>query len=460
MSDRLPGHIHLVGVGGTGMSGLAKILARRGHRVSGSDLRAGASVAMLADLGVEVWEGSHPERVAGSELVVASSAVPDGDPELQAARGAQIPVWRRPELLEVITGELPTMGPTGTHGKTTTTAVLVTALRGAGIDPSFVIGGELVAMGTNAHLGEDDLLVLEVDEAFGTFEHIRLRGLVVTNVEQDHMDHFGSADELEESFVRVVRGVEGPVVACVDDPGASRVADRTGAITYGMAGEAAWRMVGFRTERGSAHFQVEKGRTKVEVTLPRPGQHLARNVCGGLALLGELGYDIEAAASSLAGFSGVRRRFESKGVVSGVRIIDDYAHHPTEVVATLSEASQLGARRVWAVFQPHLYSRTRDMHREFGVALARADGVVVTDVYGSREAPIPGITGQLVASAAQRAGADPVYYVPHRTDVAGELAGLVDEGDLVVVMGAGDITLVAAELAPALERGTADDLVG
>lgn len=460
MTADLPRRIHLVGVGGTGMSALAKILSGSGHVVSGSDLRAGASVGLLADLGLEVWEGSRPERVVEADLVVASSAVPDGDAELRAARQANIPVWRRPHLLEVMTASLPSIGPTGTHGKTTTTALLVTALQGAGVDPSFVIGGELVGLGTNAHLGQDDLLVLEVDEAFGTFEHIRLQGLVVTNVEQDHMDHFGSSDELEESFVRVVRSVAGPVVACVDDPGAARVADRTGAVAYGTGAAADWRMEDFVAEGGTARFRVVGKGRDVAVTLPRPGRHLARNVVGALALLGELGHDVEAAATGLADFSGVRRRFESRGTVAGVRIIDDYAHHPTEVTATLTEAAQLGARRVWAVFQPHLYSRTRDMHREFGSALARADRVVVTDVFGSREAPIPGVTGRLVASAAQRAGAGPVRYVPHRADVAGELAGLVEPGDLVVLMGAGDITLVAAELGRALELGTADDLVG
>lgn len=433
------------------MSALAKILAGQGHKVSGSDQRAGAAVDLLVDLGLEVWEGSRPERIGSCDLVVASSAVPDGDAELKAARAARVPVWRRPRLLEVLTEMMPAIGPTGTHGKTTTTALLVTGLRAAGADCSFIIGGELVAMGTNAHLGDDDVLVVEVDEAFGTFEHLRLRGLVVTNVEQDHMDHFKSPDELEESFVRVVRGVDGPVIACLDDPGAARVAARTGVLTYGTARDADWRIEGFRSTEGRGRFRLQGPESSVHVTLPRPGRHFARNASGALALLAELGHDVEAAAAGLLAFAGVRRRFESRGTVGGVRIIDDYAHHPTEVAATLGEASGFGSPRVWAVFQPHLYSRTRDMHREFGAALAQADGVVVTDVYGSREAPIPGITGELVASAAQRAGAGCVEYVPHRADVAGRLAELVEEGDMVVTMGAGDITLVAAELARALE---------
>lgn len=450
MSPGLPHRIHLVGVGGTGMSALAKILAANGHQVSGSDLAAGASLSLLVDLGVAVWEGSRPDLAVQADLVVASSAVPDTDPELTAAQRAGIPVWRRPRLLQELTSDLPAFGPTGTHGKTTTTALLVTALRGSGLDPTFVLGGELVSFGTNGHRGSDPIFVLEVDEAFGTFEHVNLQGLIVTNVEQDHMDHFGSPDELEESFVRVVRDVDGPVLACLDDPGAARVADRTGVITYGTSREADWRLLDFESAAGQARFRVAGPGREVWVRLPRPGHHLARNATGALALLSVLGYDLEMAAEGLADFAGVRRRFESRGMVNGVRIIDDYAHHPTEVTATLTEAAAIGAKRLWAVFQPHLYSRTRDMHREFGVALARADAVVVTDVYGSRESPIPGVTGELVADAAQRAGARVVDYVPHRADLAGHLADRVREGDLVVTMGAGDVTLVASELAQAL----------
>ncbi len=456
MIGNIPRRLHMIGIGGAGMSALAKVLVGSGHQVSGSDLRGGAAVDLLGDLGLEVWEGHRPEQIGSCDLVVASSAVPEGDPELRAAEQAGVPVWRRPVLLEAVTASMPTVGPTGTHGKTTTTALMITALRAAGFDPSFVIGGEMGGLGTNGHLGADDLLVLEVDEAFGTFEHLRLHGLVVTSVESDHMDHFGSADELEESFVRVVRDVDGPVLTCADDPGAARVADRTGAMTYGTDRAARWRMADFEADTTRSRFRVQGPGASVEVSLPRPGLHLARNATGALALLAELGHDPVAAAVGLAAFAGVRRRFESRGVVAGVRIVDDYAHLPTEVAATLREAAQLGARRVWAVFQPHLYSRTRDMHREFGAALARADHVVVTDVYGAREAPIPGITGRLVASAAQRAGAREVDYVAHLAEVAVTLAEMVQEGDLVVTMGAGDITLVATELAQALEARTAD----
>lgn len=450
MIDSLPRRVHMVGVGGAGMSALAKILVGKGHAVTGSDLRGGEVLRLLGDMGMDVWEGHRPDRVSGADLLVASSAVPEADPELEAARKIGVEVWRRPRLLEVLTTSLPTIGPTGTHGKTTTTAMMVWALRAAGVDPSFVVGGELVGFATNAHLGVDDLLVLEVDEAFGTFEHISLSGLVVTNVESDHLDHFKTTERMEESFVRVASGVAGPVVACADDPGAARVAKRVGTITYGVDPGATWRIEDFGADHGRSRFTLTGPVGTVEVTVPRLGMHVARNAAGALALISTLGYDLDRAAGGLESFAGVRRRFESKGTVAGVRIVDDYAHHPTEVAATLGEAAQMGARRVWAVFQPHLYSRTRDLHDEFGRALSAADGIVVTDVYGSREAPLPGITGHLVEDAARRAGASRVHYVPHRSDVAGCLVELVEPGDLVVTMGAGDITLVASELAAAL----------
>ena len=450
MIPGLAQRIHLVGIGGAGMSALAKILVSSGHLVSGSDLRAGAVLQGLTELGVEVWEGHRSASAAEADLVVASSAVPEDDPELMAAASSGVTVWRRPRLLQAITSSMPTIGPSGTHGKTTTTAMLVCALHAAGSDPSFVVGGELVGYGTNAHLGESDLMVLEVDEAFGTFEHVSLRGLIVTNVEPDHMDHFGTADALEESFVNVVRRVEGPVVACLDDPGAAIVAARTGAITYGTDPAATWRLTEFETAKGRGRFTLVGPEVRVEVGLPRPGLHVARNAAGALALLAELGHERAGAAQGLESFLGVRRRFETRGVVAGVRIVDDYAHHPTEVRASLVEASQYEASRVWAVFQPHLYSRTRDMYRDFGSALAGADGVIVTDIYGSREAPIPGVTGRMVAEAVRRASTSPVHYIPHRSDIATKLVELVAPGDLVVTMGAGDVTLVASELASAL----------
>lgn len=447
------GRIHIVGAGGSGMSALAKLLVAKGHQVSGSDLRGGPSLQALADLEIEVFTGHNPGSIAGSALVVASSAVPDYDEELVAAREAGVPVWRRPQLLAALTTEIPTIGATGTHGKTTTTALMVTALRRMGEDPSFVVGGELLDLGTNGHFGEDDLLVLESDEAYRTFESLRLKGLVVTNVEHEHVDHFESAEDLLASFITVARSVDGPVLACIDDPGAAEVAAASGAITYGLAEGATWRIRDLSTGSGGLTFDVVGPAGSARVHMAQPGTHLARNATGAIALLVEVGRDLESVVSGVSSFRGVGRRWEHKGTVGGVILYDDYAHHPTEVSAVIDAASGIAPGRIWAVFQPHLYSRTERFSTEFGQALAKADVAVVTDVFGAREEPVPGVTGELVAEAARDAGGT-VHYVPHRFDLAGFLAPRVERGDLVLSMGAGDITLLHGELAPILVSRT------
>lgn len=441
--------IHIVGAGGAGMSAIAKVLAGIGHTVTGSDLRGGSTLDRLEDFGVVTYTGHRPEDMNGVDLVVASSAVPDDDAELVAAAASGKQVWRRPQLLATLTGRIPTIGATGTHGKTTTTALLIAALRGTGGDPSFIVGGDIVGLNTNGHFGQDDLLVLEADEAFRTFESLSLRGLVITNMEPEHLDHFGSVTDLVESFVGVARHVDGPLVACLDDPGSAEVARRAGARTYGTSPDADWRIEDLVHEKGSVGFTLVGGTGATRVEVHRPGVHVARNAAGALALIAELGYDIEAAAQGVAGFRGIGRRWENRGTVNGVMLIDDYAHHPTEIESTLEASRGVVPGRIWAVFQPHLYSRTERLHREFGRALAAADVVVVTDVYGSREDPVPGITGALVADAVRDEGAD-VHYVAHKGELAGFLAERVESGDMVLTMGAGDITLLPAELASAL----------
>ena len=443
--------IHIVGAGGAGMSAIAKILLARGHEVTGSDLRRGASLDALADLGVEIVTGHHPDIALKADLVVASSAVPDYDEELTAARDAGIPTWRRPELLSALTEDTPTIGATGTHGKTTTTAMLITAIRAAGLDPSFIIGGTVAELGTNGHMGVSDLLVIEADEAYRTFESLDLQGLVITNVEPEHLEHFGDVDDLLRSFIEVARDVDGPVVACLDDPGAEAVARETGSITYGVSESASWRVVDPTPSPGGIEFSIEHAGRSIPVTLNLPGVHHALNATGALALAGELGHDIDAVAGAFSGFRGVSRRWEHRGTVDGVVLYDDYAHHPTEVAATLGAARAAADGLLWVVFQPHLYSRTERFSEEFGAALAVADRVVVTDVFGSREEPVPGVTGELIADAAARAGAD-VYYIPHRSDLAEFLTPLVAGGDLVLTMGAGDITLLHTEFAVLLAQ--------
>lgn len=444
--------IHLVGIGGAGMSALAKILLARGHEVSGSDLRAGTTLDGLADLGVEVVVGHAPELALKSELVVASSAIPDYDEELAAVRESSITLWRRPQLLAALSRQEAVIGSTGTHGKTTTASLMVAALRSAGVDPSFVIGGDLVELGTNGHQGGDDIMVLEVDEAFRTFESIRLEGLVLTNVEPEHLEHFGTYRDLLDSFVRVARAVEGPVVACLDDPGGEEVAALAGATGYGRSEAAAWRVTDVESGPQGVSFKLHGGGSVTRVTVRQPGIHIALNAAGTLALLAEMGYQPEEMVPGLADFRGVSRRWEHRGTVGGVALFDDYAHHPTEVGMTLHAARPLVAGRLWAVFQPHLFSRTERFSDEFGHALTTADVVVVTDIYAAREEPVPGVTGELVADAARKLGAE-VHYVPHRADLASFLAPRLESGDMVLTMGAGDITLLHTELASVLAQG-------
>lgn len=445
-------HIHIVGAGGAGMSAVAKLLHQMGHDVSGSDLKDSVHLENLRNLGMEVWTGSREDAAGDWDLLVASSAVPDVDAEVRAARSRGVPVWRRPQLLGALTAATPALGATGTHGKTTTTALMVAALRGIGEDPSFIVGGRLADLNTNAHLGNRDLLVLEADEAFGTFLELTMAGLIVTNVEAEHLDHYGTIYELEDAFAQVVRSVQGPAVLCGDDPGARRIAERTDRPTYGTGSHNRWQLAGLEQTRDRVTFSLSgTSAGQLSVALGQPARHWALNAAGALALLDETGHDVEAAAHALASYAGVRRRFERRGEIAGMTLVDDYAHHPTEVAATIRAARAVADSRLVAVFQPHLYSRTAEMHREFGLALAGADLVVVTDVFPAREAPVPGVTGRLVADAAASHGVT-VEYVEHRVDLGERLAKLGREGDLVLTMGAGDITSLADELASELNR--------
>jgi UDP-N-acetylmuramate--alanine ligase len=309
----------------------------------------------------------------------------------------------------------------------------------------------LTDLRTNAALGADDLLVLEIDEAFGTFLNLTITGLMVTNIEPDHLDYYHSLDRLEDAFVDVVRSTDGPVLVGIDDPGGRRLAERTGVMTYGTADDADWRIVEIEQSSSTVAFRLLGPDQTQEVTVGRPGLHVARDAGGALALLAELGFDLEPATGGLRSFTGVRRRFELRGRVGGVTLIDDYAHHPTEIAATL-QAVELGSwKSIWAVFQPHRYSRTKELHREFGGAFAGADHVVVTDVFAAGERPEPGVTGALVADAVKARGQNEVHYVAHRSDLAGFLAERVQSGDLVLTLGAGDITALAGEVAPLLE---------
>ena len=441
--------IHMVGVAGAGMSGLAKLLAGLGYQVTGSDLKPGRVLDALQDIGIETWIGHRPEAMSELDLIVASSAVPATDPELRAAAAHGVVVWERPALLDAFTAQMPGIGITGTHGKTTTTALVVAALHGAGVDPSFLVGGELVAQNTFAHLGDRDVFVLEADEAFGTFRHLHLSALLVTNIEADHLDYYKTLAALEEAFALVANRTDGPVLGCIDDPGVQRLAQRANVITYGTSPAATWRLHDITHGTGDISFRLEGKGHVVAGRVPRPGVHIALDAAGAIAFLAELGYDPHQAAAGIADFGGVRRRFETRVQLSGVSVVDDYAHHPTEVRATISAGRLGGWSRVWAVFQPHRYTRTAALGPAFGQPLAEADKVIVTDVYSAGEAPQPGVTGRLVAEAVSAAGGD-VRYVPSIRSVAETIVPELEEGDVVLLLGAGDINSIADEIAAAL----------
>jgi UDP-N-acetylmuramate--alanine ligase len=441
--------IHMIGAGGSGMSGLAKLLAGLGYQVTGSDLKPGRALAALADAGIETWIGHRPERMAEPDLVVYSSAVPQSDPELVAATARGVVVWERPLLLDAFTAALPGLGVTGTHGKTTTTGLVVAAMHGAGVDPTFLVGGELVAENTFAHLGDRSVFVLEADEAFGTFRHLHLDGLVVTNIEADHLDYYGTVAALEEAFALVANRTNGPVLACIDDEGVRRLAQRAPVISYGTDPAATWQIRDVSHGVGEVSFRLAGQGVAVEVQVPRPGLHIARDAAAAIAFVAELGYDPHQAAAGIGSFAGVKRRFETRARIGGITIVDDYAHHPTEVEATIAAGRLGGWKRVWAVFQPHRYTRTANLGPAFGAPLARADRIVVTDVFPAGEPPQPGVTGRIVAAAAAAAGGEP-RYVPSVRAVAASIVAELEPGDLVLLLGAGDVNSVADELAELL----------
>jgi UDP-N-acetylmuramate--alanine ligase len=432
------------------MSGLAKLLSQLGHTVSGSDVKPGRMLDSLNDVGITTWLGHRPDAMKGVDLVVASSAVPDRDAELAAARALGIAVWRRPTLLRALTTHRRTLGFAGTHGKTTSTALAVSATRSMGLSPSFIVGGEMIGLNTGASLGTDDLFLLEADEAFGTFRHLSLDALLITNIEADHLDHYGTVAALEDAFAQVAGRVVGPKVVCADDPGVRRLAQTVEVITYGFAPDAQWRITDLTHDTGAVSFHLEGAGDSVDVVLPKPGEHLALNAAGVLALLGESGLDVAAAAAALRNFKGVRRRYEITAVVDGITIVDDYAHHPTEVAATIAAASTGSSGKVIAVFQPHRYTRTADLAPEFGAPLALADQVIVSEIYAAGERPIIGVTGRLVAQSVEAAGGN-VSFVPRLTDIPVIIAANAQSGDVVLLLGAGDISSISGDVVLAIE---------
>jgi UDP-N-acetylmuramate--alanine ligase len=448
--------IHFVGIGGIGMSGIAEILAASGLSVSGCDLKRSAATELLQNRGVSVSMGHDPAHLAGTDLVVVTAAVKGENAELEAARRRGIPVMRRAEMLGEIVARKRAVGVSGTHGKTTTSAMIATILEAAGLDPTLLVGGIVRNFATNAKSGLGEYLVVEADEYDRTFHHLHPEIAVVTNVEADHLDYYGSFDAILEAFRIFIDGIpeNGLIVACIDDAGVAQAllpAQSTDksvrathrVLTYGLGPNAELTATNLQFhERGSSFDVPGLGFFKLFV----PGQHNVRNALAAIAVARELGLPADVIASGLAKFIGVDRRFQVLGEYGGAIIVDDYAHHPTEIRATLDAArSGYPGRRVVALFQPHLYSRTRDFAKEFATALRNADVAMVTPIYAAREKPLDGVSARMIADF--EPGIE--FLDRSNSQIFNELRRRLGPNDIFITMGAGDVH----EIAEMLVRG-------
>ena len=456
--DTARGPVHFMGVAGAGMAPLAELFLRSGLRVTGCDIQPWPGAGALASLGCQVHEGHHPEHLDQASVLVVTAAVPPDHPEIQRARASGIPVMKRAEALGAWVNRGRVLAVAGSHGKTTTTAMATEILAAAGIDPTGLVGGRVLAWESNLRFGGGPHFVVEADEFDCSFHHLRPQVAVVTSVEADHLDVFQDLEGVQEAFRVFLEGVspEGKVAVCGDDHGASRLlpALKGKARTYGLNPGAQLRGELIREEGPGATLSVwEEGCHRGEIVLNVPGRANAQNALGAALGARMAGADWESIRRGLEAFQGVGRRFELLGEVGGVAVVDDYAHHPTEIRATLAAArSRFPGRRIVAVFQPHLFSRTRDFAREFGEALSGADEVWVTEIYPARERPIPGVTGVLVAQAALDAGAPSVSFHPELSGLPGEMVPGLKEGDVCLTMGAGSIELLGEDILGALRR--------
>jgi len=444
-ADQRP--VHFMGIGGAGMSALALLARRRGVTVTGCDTDLSGAADLIA-YGIPVASGHDERHVTQARAVVVTAAVPPNHPELAAARALNIPVVPRKEALGALCAGRETVALSGTHGKTTTTVMTTEALAGAGLEPTGLAGGRVGAWGGNARVGADRVFVVEADEYDQAFLALQPTVAVVNNVEADHLECYGSVEKLEDAFAEFASRADVAIVGA-DDAGARRIAERLPGrrvVTFGVAADAGARLTAIEQAPGRTSARVHVGGRDRHLVLRVPGLHNLRNATAALLAAHALGADLDAALDALCRFTGVGRRFERIGAAHGVEIVDDYAHHPTEVAATLEAARQaFPGRRLVAVFQPHLYSRTAAHGEAMGQALAAADLVFVTEIYAAREQPMEGVSGRRVADAAARAGAD-VRFEAARAEVGRHVYESLRPGDVVLTLGAGDITRVAPEL--------------
>lgn len=444
-----PRRIHIVGIGGAGMSGIALMLARLGHHVSGSDLSVSSGLERLRLHGIDARVGHDAANLPNDvDVVTISTAIPPSNVEVRAAEQRGISILRRAEMLELLVRTKRSIAVSGTHGKTTTSSMLALILHEAGWRPSFLIGGQLNEMGGNATLGEGEWLVVEADESDGTFLALDPNVAVVTNVEPDHLDFYGDFPTLRKAFRQFIASARDVRMVCADDPVARELATEVeGAVTYGESAESTYRIDNYEGGRSWSRFSFsQRGKLLGAVEMVVPGKHNARNAAGALGCAMELGISFEDGIRALGRFTGVARRFQFHGQIDGITLVDDYAHLPAEVVAAISTACEGGWDRVVAVFQPHRYTRTAALWREFADAFVGADVVMLTDVYGAGEQPLPGISGRLVLRAVLEAHpTSRVVYIPRRAELLGYLRGFARRGDLVITLGAGDLSSLHEE---------------
>ncbi|MGH3705540.1 MAG: UDP-N-acetylmuramate--L-alanine ligase [Agromyces sp.] len=458
LSAQIPaelGAVHFVGIGGSGMSGIARLMLGDGHRVTGSDVRDSANIAALRELGAEIAIGHDAANLADDiDTVVVTGALWEDNPEYRLALERGLPVLHRSLALAALIAGRRLVSVAGAHGKTTSTGMIVTGLLALGEDPNFVNGGVIEGLGVSSAAGDGELFVVEADESDGSFLLYDTSVALITNVDPDHLDHYGSRDAFEQAFVTFADGARELVVVSSDDAGAKRVTEKLShdrVVTFGQAADATVRVHSVETG-GPVSFAVDYEGATYHATLLIPGLHNAINAAGAFAVLVGLGFDPEASLAGIARFAGTGRRFELHGTVGGVSVYDDYAHHPTEVAAALSAArTVVGEGRIIAVHQPHTYSRTQTFAKEFAEVLEQfADETVVLDVYGAREDPVPGVTGALVSERF----ADPAHvaFVPDWQQAADYTASIARSGDFVITLGCGDVYRIVPQLLGSLER--------
>ena len=462
MSEERIKQVHFIGVGGVGMSGIARVAHDQGMQVSGSDIKESRYTKQLREAGITVFIGQKAENIPeGNPVVVISTAILENNPELIEARRRGLEIWHRAQMLAHLGVGLDTLAVAGTHGKTTTSSMLASALDALGADPTFLIGGIVRAYGTNAHSGTGDHYVVEADESDKSFTYLSPKAVLVTNIEADHLDHYKDLDEIYDKFHDFMGLVpeDGVIVACGEESHVVEIARSEGRrmYTYGFNEGCDVRITSYEPHGiGSRYTAVMPDGTQVEGTIKQnPGRHNVLNATGVITLLWALGFDAAKVAQALSGFAGVRRRFDLVGEVGGVTVVDDYAHHPTEIAATISAAAGLGYKHVHVLFQPHRYSRaplfTQVLHDEFGAAFDKADSVTFMDVYPAGEAPVPGVSGKTFLNVVlEHEGHPQADFVAHRVDVVPHLMGKLQPGDLVITMGAGDVTAMGPQIIDAL----------